>query len=158
MLHNVVIHIANEQPIMADLESMPSPSDVALICQNLRTMNGKKPVFVDHAESTFVIPLVHVRFVEIPQAEMEALVGETAAAPPASAKEPVEEEYPEPPLARLAWVTGEGEATGPADGAGEAGEAGSEASASEIWPEDEARRQAAGAGLDGDLLRRIREV
>ena len=155
MLHDVVIHIANEQPIKADLLSVPSPSDVALICQNMRTMNGKKPVFVDNAESTFVIPLVHVRYVEIPQAQMEAAEVETAAAAPKAAQEPVEDEYPEPPLARLDWVTGEGEPAGPANTTNEVGTPSAE---SEIWPEDEARRQAAGAGLDGDLLRRIREV
>jgi hypothetical protein len=154
MLHDVVIHIANEQPIMADLLSLPSPSDVALICQNMRTMNGKKPVFVDHSESTFVLPLVHVRFVEIPAAQMEALGVETAAAPPKAARETVDDEYPEPPLARLAWVTGGGE---PPDSTNATAETGPSSPESQIWPEEE-HRVADGAGLDDDLLRRIRDA
>ena len=66
MICNVVIHIANEQPLLADLFELPSPTDAALICTNLRTMNGQRPVFVDHVESTFVFPLVTVRFIELP--------------------------------------------------------------------------------------------
>ncbi len=66
MIHDVVIHIANEQPLLADLFAMPSPGDGALICTNLRTMNGQRPVFVDHIESTFVFPLATIRFVELP--------------------------------------------------------------------------------------------
>ncbi len=76
MLRDVVIHIQNEQPIMADLLSEPAPSDVALICSNLRTMAGKKPVFVDMTDSTFVIPLAQVRFLEIRKSSMAAMAAE----------------------------------------------------------------------------------
>jgi len=73
MLRNVIVHIANEQPFMADLLNDPSPSDVSLICRNMRTMNGKKPVYVDFADSTFVLPVSQLRFIEIPaQAYEEA--------------------------------------------------------------------------------------
>ena len=71
MLKNAVIHIANEQPMMVDLLVEPSPSDTTLLCRNMRTMSGKKPVFVDQADSTFVIPIAGVRFVEIPKASSE---------------------------------------------------------------------------------------
>jgi hypothetical protein len=66
MLRNAIIHVANEQPFMADLLEEPGPNDVTLVCRNIRTMNGKKPVFVDFADSTFVMPIGHVRFIEIP--------------------------------------------------------------------------------------------
>ncbi len=65
MLKDVVIHISNEQPILADLAFEPQPGDMALICTNIRTLNGKTPIFVESANSTFVFPMVHVRFVEI---------------------------------------------------------------------------------------------
>ena len=35
------------------------------MCTNLRTLDGKRPVFVDATGSTFIIPLQHVRFIEI---------------------------------------------------------------------------------------------
>ena len=66
MIKNVVIHLINEQPLLADIEALPQPSDVAFVCTNLRTMNGTRPVFVDKSESTFVFPYAHIRFVEVP--------------------------------------------------------------------------------------------
>jgi hypothetical protein len=71
LLRDVVIHIANEQPIIADLLNAPAPSDVALICTNVRTKGAGKPVFIDKSDSTFVFPIVHIRFVEIPSSSME---------------------------------------------------------------------------------------
>ncbi|MFH1475386.1 MAG: hypothetical protein ABIG85_05950 [Chloroflexota bacterium] len=66
MIRDAVIHLLNDQPLLADLPTMPSPGDQALICTNLRTMNRKRPVFVDHLESMFVFPYVQIRFIEIP--------------------------------------------------------------------------------------------
>jgi hypothetical protein len=65
MIRDAVLHILNEQPLVADLPAMPSPSDVALHCTNLRTLNRKRPVFVDHIDSTFIIPFAQIRFIEI---------------------------------------------------------------------------------------------
>ena len=55
-----------DQPFIADMESLPTPTDAALVCTNIRLAGGKKPTFIDHSESTFLIPLLHIRFVEIP--------------------------------------------------------------------------------------------
>ncbi len=56
----------NEQPLLADLFEAPSPGDVGLRCTNLRTMNLKRPVFIDDSASIFFFPYLHIRFVEIP--------------------------------------------------------------------------------------------
>jgi hypothetical protein len=66
VIRNAVLHLHNEQPLLADLPTEPAPGDAALICTNLRTMDGKRPFFVDSSASTFVFPLLHLRFVEIP--------------------------------------------------------------------------------------------
>jgi hypothetical protein len=65
VIRNVVIHITNEQPLLADLYEMPTPTDVSLVCTNLRMLDGKKPIFIDHADSVFVFPYLNIRFVEI---------------------------------------------------------------------------------------------
>lgn len=52
--------------MLADLFEPPSPGDVGLRCTNLRTFNGKRPVFVDDSASIFFFPYLHIRFVEIP--------------------------------------------------------------------------------------------
>lgn len=61
-----MLHIMNEQPLLADLFEAPNPGDVGLRCTNLRTMNLKRPVFVDDSASVFFVPYLHIRFVEIP--------------------------------------------------------------------------------------------
>ena len=66
MIRNVILHLNNEQPLLADLYEPPSPGDVGLRCANLRMMNGKRPVFVDEIKSIFFFPYLHIRFVEIP--------------------------------------------------------------------------------------------
>lgn len=61
----------SEQPLLADLFELPTPSDVTLQCTNLRTLDGRRPVFVDRSESVFLFPYLHIRFVEIPPTSVD---------------------------------------------------------------------------------------
>jgi hypothetical protein len=70
VIHNAVLHLNNEQPLLADLFELPNGTDVGLRCTNLRAMNGKRPVFVDDIASVFFFPYLHIRFVEIPPAAL----------------------------------------------------------------------------------------
>lgn len=62
----VVVHLLNDQPVVADVAEAPKPGDVTLICTNVTTLDGRRPVFIDQSDSTFVFPYATVRFVEIP--------------------------------------------------------------------------------------------
>ncbi|MGA3029844.1 MAG: hypothetical protein ABSE58_03770 [Candidatus Limnocylindrales bacterium] len=139
MIRDVVIHIHNEQSIRADLVAEPDPTAVALICRNVRTMAGGKPLFVDRADSTFIIPLAHIRFIEMPLESMDAAAAERASEAPdrSTASEPVE--GPVEGLARLGRLMGREETGDEADAAARA-------------------EPADGTDLDDELLRRIREV
>jgi hypothetical protein len=86
MIRDAVLHLMNEQPLVADLPTMPSPGDVTLHCTNLRTLNRKRPVFVDNVAATFIVPYAQIRFVEIPttsptRAEMRETPALAAPAP-----------------------------------------------------------------------------
>jgi len=99
VIRDAIIHLLSEQPLVADLPTMPSPGDLALICTNLRTMNRKRPIFVDHSESTFVFPYAQIRFVEMPG---ESPAGAEARLLPAvAAAEPDEIELDEDLLRRV---------------------------------------------------------
>lgn len=96
MIRNVVIHITNEQPLLADLYEMPTSLDVSLVCTNVRMLDGKKPIFIDHAESVFVFPYGTIRFIEI-LAGAATTMPETPDREPATAMDaPSEIELPEP--------------------------------------------------------------
>ena len=77
MIRNVVVHIANEQPLLTDLFDLPAPTDAGLVCVNLRAMDGKRPIFVDHIENTFFFPYHVIRFLEIPTGSLERHRAET---------------------------------------------------------------------------------
>ncbi len=73
VIRNVVIHVTNEQPLLADLYALPSASDAGLVCTNVRGLDGKRPVFIDHVASTFFFPYHVVRFLEIPAGAVKGL-------------------------------------------------------------------------------------
>jgi hypothetical protein len=93
MIRNVVIHAANEQPLLVDLFELPSAEDAGLLCTNLRMMDGKRPIFIDKIESTFFFPYHVVRFLEIPQGAAPAPSKSRRKGPAASA---ATDEEPEP--------------------------------------------------------------
>ena len=70
MIKNVCIHVENEQPLLVDLYDLPTSADGGLLCTNVRTMDGKRPVFIDDAKATFFFPYHVVRFLEIPERQM----------------------------------------------------------------------------------------
>jgi hypothetical protein len=82
IVRNAVLHLANEQPLLADLIGMPDPSHVTIVCTNLRTLGGKRPVFADDSASTFFFPIAHIRFVEIPPTPTAAGASQPAEAEP----------------------------------------------------------------------------
>ena len=67
MIHNVCIHVSNEQPLLADLYDLPTASDAGLVCTNVRSLDGKRPIFIDSSAATFFFPYHVIRFLEIPE-------------------------------------------------------------------------------------------
>ena len=65
MIRSVRIHVNNEQPLLADLFGLPTATDAGLLCTNVRTLDGKQPVFIDRTEATFFFPYHVIRFIEI---------------------------------------------------------------------------------------------
>ena len=80
-----ILHLLNDQPLAVDLLEDPKPGDMAVICTNVRTIDGKRPVFIDFSDSTFVFPMAAVRFVEVPTGAEHA-EGVRAAAAAAAAE------------------------------------------------------------------------
>ena len=66
MIRNVVLHLNNEQPVVVDLFELPTSVDLGVRCTNMKTLDGKRPVFIDDTNAVFFFPYLHVRFVEIP--------------------------------------------------------------------------------------------
>ncbi len=65
MIRNAIVHLFNDQPILVDLFALPEAGDAGLICTNLRSVDGRKPVFIERSDSRFIFPYHHIRFVEV---------------------------------------------------------------------------------------------
>jgi hypothetical protein len=79
LVRDVVMHLQNEQPLLADLFAVPTTSDACVVCTNVRTLAGKRPLFVDRMDSVFLFPLEHVRFIEVPIASSAGLMASLGA-------------------------------------------------------------------------------
>ena len=90
MIRDVVIHMANDQPLRCDLAELPTAADACLVCTNVRSLDGKKPTFIDRSDSWFLFPLGRVLFVEMPAGAGGEMPGDEAAAigPGAAGPEP----------------------------------------------------------------------
>jgi hypothetical protein len=44
-------------------------------------LDGKRPIFIDHSDSTFYFPYLHLRFLEIPAGELQRHMAEGGTAP-----------------------------------------------------------------------------
>ena len=84
VIPNVILHLINELPVVADLEDLPAGGDRSVRCTNIRTVDGKRPAFVHERNSTFIFPMSMIRLIEAPNAgsdasqEFEAQTGLTA--------------------------------------------------------------------------------
>ncbi len=72
MIRNVILHLHGEQPMKADIESLPTAGDAGLLCTNLRTLEDRKPVSTEYLDSVFLLPYNIIRFIEIPRAAIHA--------------------------------------------------------------------------------------
>jgi hypothetical protein len=72
MIRNVILHLHGEQPMKADIESLPTAADAGLLCTNLRTLEDRKPMSTEYLDSVFLLPYNIIRFIEIPRAAIHA--------------------------------------------------------------------------------------
>ncbi len=68
---SVIIHIQNEDPVLGDLEDIPSPSDQLLIVKNPRRRDGKDIPYLDGNVMTVIWPITRVNFIEVLPSEDE---------------------------------------------------------------------------------------
>src|SRR5688572_17964082 len=47
-----ILHLLNDQPLLVDLLEEPKPGDLTVVCTNVKTVDGKRPVFIDFSSST----------------------------------------------------------------------------------------------------------
>ncbi len=68
---SVIIHIQNEDPILGELDDIPSPSDQMIVVKNPRRRDGKDIPYLDGNVMTVLWPVNRINFIEILPSEDE---------------------------------------------------------------------------------------
>jgi hypothetical protein len=71
MAHTVIIHITNEEPIVGELEQLPTANDTIITVQNPRRRDGKDVPNLSADAITVIWPLYQVMFIEVMPGEGE---------------------------------------------------------------------------------------
>lgn len=61
----VIIHIMNEDPVMGEVDELPSPNDTLLVVKSPRRKDGKDLSYIDGNAMTVIWPMTRINFVEI---------------------------------------------------------------------------------------------
>ena len=67
----VLVHIKNEDPVLAEMDELPRTDDNLIILKNPRRRDGKDIHYLDVAVQTVIYPYERINFVEILPGEEE---------------------------------------------------------------------------------------
>lgn len=71
----ILIHISNEDPVLGEVDNLPSPTDILITVKNPRRRDGKDLPYLDANVSTVIWPFSRINFVELmPSGEEEEII------------------------------------------------------------------------------------
>ena len=74
-MNTILIHILNEDPVLCEVENLPSPGDFTIMAKNPRRRDGKDLHYLEANVSTVIWPLGRVNFIEVmPMGEEEDII------------------------------------------------------------------------------------
>jgi hypothetical protein len=65
MATTVIIHVMGEDPVVAELEELPQPSDQSLTLLNPRRRDNKPLLYLERETISMILPMHRINFVEI---------------------------------------------------------------------------------------------
>ena len=76
MPYSVVLHLSGEEPILAEVEELPKPTDVVIAVNNPRRLDGKDLHYLAEDVITVFWPLARLNFIEVlPSKEEDEIIG-----------------------------------------------------------------------------------
>lgn len=76
MAIDIILHVLNQDPIMAEIDEMPQPADQLIKVSNPRYRDGRDLHFLDHGVTTVLWPVSQLTFIEIlPGDDSEQIIG-----------------------------------------------------------------------------------
>ena len=71
MARSVIIHLVNEDPILADMEELPTATATCVAFTNPRKRDGKTAQWVTPGATAFILSMARINFIEIMTSEEE---------------------------------------------------------------------------------------
>ena len=65
----VIVHMLNEDPILADMEELPDPAHQSIYVTNPRRRDGRRVHYVTEGATGFIFPMTRITFIEIMETE-----------------------------------------------------------------------------------------
>jgi hypothetical protein len=76
MANTVIIHIMNEDPIVAELDELPAATDTVITIMNPRRRDGKDVQYLSNDVVKVIWPISQVSFIEVlPSEGEERIIG-----------------------------------------------------------------------------------
>jgi hypothetical protein len=76
MAITILVHLSGEDPIVGEIEELPTPGDASITINNPRRRDGKDLPYVQSNVVTVIWPLHRINFIEVmPTAEEEKIIG-----------------------------------------------------------------------------------
>ncbi len=76
MAYTVLIHIHNEDPVVGEIEELPTATDLNIRVQNPRKRDGKDLQYLQNDVTTVIWPWSRISFIEIlPSGAEDAIIG-----------------------------------------------------------------------------------
>jgi hypothetical protein len=76
MAVTIQLHIANEEPVVAEVEALPDASTTIIIANNPRMRDGKDLRYALANVTTIIYPISRIAFIQVlPSGEEEKIVG-----------------------------------------------------------------------------------
>jgi hypothetical protein len=73
---SVIVHIANEDPVVCEVESLPKATAQLITIHNPRRKDGKDLHYLEEDVSTLIIPFHRINFIQVlPSAEVDDVIG-----------------------------------------------------------------------------------
>ena len=64
-MRSIIIHIQNEDPVLGDVDELPSPTATLLTVKNPRRRDGKDLPYLDQSVTTVIWPVSRINFIEL---------------------------------------------------------------------------------------------
>jgi hypothetical protein len=71
MPYRIQVHIANDEPIVLDVDDLPKPTDTFVMGMNPQRRDGKEVSYILREVNQVIFPLWRVNFIQILPSEQE---------------------------------------------------------------------------------------